>query len=432
MTDNKEDFIPISDLPEDDVVAISDLPDSPEPKTQEPTKEGLINKATEVFDSISKSIPLSDRIKSAGLIGRGVEAIENGIKAKDIPFVLAETASGTMPGSAGKFAAQNPLAAGVEQGAKLVGGAKDNSLYPKPATEEGEKLGRLGATASAFATIMAPVKEPLEKTITKFAAEQMKNNREKIQNATTKIVEFDSKVRGELFGARVKAGQAFDDSLKSVQNAAPDQSVDLNSAFKGLGLELDEAGQITGQNPKLLADLKSILGKAKNKTLERVLSTGDASNLTLEQTQDIVSSIKKIPGFAQKLSQGKFANWTDTDSNIIQFIEDVRDAQLSAFPEFEKTLSAYRETMHKFRAIKPYFKESNLINNIKSNFKDKPVIQSFVKDLIPKNVVKEMDSVRKVINFGKAAKSVAKTAAVSAAGATAVGSGVAIANLLTK
>ncbi len=429
-----EDFIPLSDLPEkeEDFIPLSDLP-------PEPDKKGLVETAKEVFNTVSKSIPLSDRVKSAAFIGRGVEAIEKGIKLEDAPYVAAETLSGTLPGAAGKFAANNPIAAGIEQGAKLIDAVEDKSVYPKAATDEGKSLGRLGSTATAFATVMAGVKEPIGKTISKFAAEQMKSGREKIANATSKIVDFDTKVRGELFQARVKAGNAFEESVKNVEKVNPDQVVNLRPALDGLGIEIDEGGKLVGNNPKILADIKSVFRKSGNKVLQKLVSDGKqidpltneqidlAANLSLRDSQEIIKSIKKIPSLAQKLNQGKFAQYSDTDIPVLQFIEDVRDAQLSAFPEFESTLSAYRETMHKFRALKPYFKESNLISNIKSNFQGKPVIQRFVNDLLPKSTVKEIDSVRKVSDAIHAAKVIGKTAAVAAVGGVAAGTGLAVA-----
>lgn len=385
--------------------------------------KSMTQKAAETFSALSKSIPLSDRIKEAALVGRGLQALENGIKKEDAASVGAKIASGAL-GGVPEFMANNPVAGAMERGAKIVGAMKDRSVMPKAVTEEGEKLGDELGIAASFATALAPIKEiSVAEKITKESANKMKGAREAVARATKDIVSFDSKVRGELFGARVKAGNAFDESLKAVQKAAPDQKVDLMPAFKGLGLELDEAGAITAENPKLLSDIKAVLKKSGNRTLERILASGDASDLTLEQTQDIVKSIKKIPSLAQKLNQGKFAQYTDTDIPIIQFIEDIRDAQLSAFPEFANTLGAYRETMHKFRAIKPYFKESNLISNIVNDFQGKPVIQKFVKDLLPESIVKEIESVRKVrsaIQKSKALGQVALKGAATVAGGGAV------------
>jgi|GEM_PF-5509929 len=384
-------------------------------------KTGLIDKAKETFDSISKTIPLSDRIKSAGLVGRGVEAIERGIKIQDAPSIAAKIGSSTLMGVP-EFAANNPISGGVEQGAKFVGAVKDRSIFPKAATEEGEKLGNELGIAAAFATVFTPIKDAsISERITKSAANKMKSGREAVANATEKIVEFDSKVRGELFGARVKAGEAFEASLENVEKVNPEQVVNLRSALDGLGVEVDEAGNLIGNNPKLLADIKAVFRKSGNKVLQRLISDSKqidsltnqqidkAANLTLRESQEIIKSIKKIPSFAQKLNQGKFAKWTDTDSHVIQFIEDVRDAQLSAFPEFEKTLSAYRETMHKFRVIKPFFKETNLISNIVSDFQGKPVIQKFVRDTLPERIVEEIDSVRKVRGAIQASKEAGKS-----------------------
>lgn len=409
-------------MSEDDWVDVKPDDDWKDVDAKEAPKDdtkSLTQKAADTFSAISKSIPLSDRIKQAALVGRGVEALERGIKKEDAASVGAKIASGAL-GGIPEFLANNPVAGAMEQGAKILGSVPDRSVMPKAVTAEGEKLGNELGIAASFATALAPIKEmSVAEKITKESASKMKGAREAVKRATRDIVTFDSKVRSELFGARVKAGNAFDESLKAVQKAAPDQKVDLASAIKGLGVEMDEAGAVTGENPKLVSDIKTVLKRSGNKTLEKILTTGDASDLTLEQTQDIVKSIKKIPSLAQKLNQGKFAQYTDTDIPIIQFIEDVRDAQLSAFPEFADTLGAYRETMHKFRAIKPYFKESNLINNIVSDFQGKPVIQKFVKDLLPKNVVSEMESVRKVRSAIQKSKSVGEMALRGAAGGAA-------------
>jgi hypothetical protein len=418
VKEDDDDIIPIDQLPEgsteeeDDIVSIEELPEGDKPESK-----NTLEKATRAFSEISKMIPLSDRIKQAGLVGRGVEALENGLQLEDAPYIAAKMGSGALQGIP-EFMANNPMAGAVEQGAKILGASKDRSLFPKAVTKEGKKLGDELGIAASFATVMTPVKDvSIGERITKSSVAKMKESRETIANATKDIVKFDSKVRGELFGARVKAGNEFDASLKAVQKAAPNQKLDLTSAFKGLGVEIDEAGQITAQNPKLLSDLKTVLKRSGNRTLERVLETGDASNLTLEQSQQIIGSIKKIPSLAQKLNQGKFAQYSDTDIPILQFIEDVRDAQLSAFPEFEKTLGAYREVMHKFRTIRPYFKEANLIKNITSQFQGKPVINKFVSDLLPKETVKQMENVRKAIAVGRGAKDIAvKSAKLTGAG----------------
>jgi hypothetical protein len=389
------------------------------------SKTDLVDKASDLLSKMSRMIPLNDRVKEAGFIGRGVEAIENNIKLQDVPHVVAKGVSGALEGVP-EFMANNPIASGFEQGAKMVNAVKDNSIFPKAATEEGEKLGRMSEIAGAFITALSPIKDQssIAERITKSSVEKMKTARESMENATKKIVEFDSKVRGELFGARVKAGNAFDESMKALEKADPNGRVNLRPALEGLGIEIDEEGKVVGANPKLMADLKTVFKRSGNKVLENVMSNPDlAENLTLRESQEIIKSIKKIPSLAQKLNQGKFAQFSDTDIPVLQFIEDIRDSQLSAFPEFEKTLGAYRETMHKFRTVKPYFKESNLIKNITSNFQEKPVIKKFVSDLLPSNVVKDMDNVRSAIRALDATKAVAGKAAKVAAVSTLAGAG---------
>ncbi len=385
----------------------------------------LFQKGIDTFDQIAKAIPLSDRIKSAGFIGRGVEAIDNGIKAADAPHVLAKTASGAL-GGVPEFIANNPIAGAVEQVAKLTGAVPDKSIFPKSATPEVEKLGRLGEVAAAFVTALAPIgdKSSIAERITQSGAERMKASREAVANATDKIVEFDAKVRGDFFGARIKAGEEIGKDIQNLQKAKPDQIINISPAIKSLGVEVEEGGQITTPTAKLASDLKAALNRADSKTLETVLSDpSKAESLTLDQTQDIIKSIKKIPSFAQKLSQGKFANWTDTDRHIIQFIEDIRDHQIQAFPEFEKTLGNYREVMQKFRVVKPFFRETNLVSNITSDFQGKPVVQKFVRDLLPSDTLKQMENVRRAISVMKGAKKFASAGAKIVGGGLLAGAG---------
>ena len=402
-----------------------------EPKQAKPS---LLEKGVEIFKALSKSIPLGDRIKEAALVGRGAQAIDNKISAGDIPHILAKTAAGAVPYAPGalEFLADRPIAGPMEAAPKAMGITKSPNLFPKAVTEEGAKLGTESEIASSLLAATLPIGEmSVAERITKDAAKKSKQAKIAISNATENIVKFDSKVRAELLGTRVRAGNEFGKSLEALQASQPKQVVDLTSAVKGLGVEINEAGELVASNPKLLSDVRNVLGRSGNKTLQKVIQSPElAQNMTLEESQQVIQSIKKIPSLASKLKQGKFAQYSDTDIPILQFIEDVRDAQLSAFPEFSKTLGAYRETMHKFRAIMPYFKESNLITNISSDFGGKPVIKQFVKELLPKEIVGEMNSVRKVRGAIQASKIAAKTAAITAVGGGVAGGAFAVGRAL--
>jgi len=386
--------------------------------------------SVEDIDMASKKLGIGDKPRVTGNmvqdsvvagpgIARGLQAVRQGLKIEDAPFLAAKTVSGAMAGMP-EFFANRPVAALTEAGTEIADKIKSvsrpsNDLFPKPVTESGRKLGEeleLAASAAPFAGTAPKVGEK----ITRAAAQQIAKSDSALAKASYKVIEFAQEVRGDYFKQRTMAGKAFEESIENLSKANPDRKVNLRPAIESLGIEVEEGGQLTSKSPKLLADIKSALSKSKNKVLDTVLRDPVAAeNLTLEQAQQVKNSINKIPSFAAKQKQGKFAQFTDTDGSLIEFIGDIRDAQLSAFPEFADTLDNYRQVMSRFTALKPKFKEGRLINNLFKGFGD-PEIEKMAGELLSKDVYGKIKAVRGVKTAQKIAKFVGGGAAAYVGG----------------
>lgn len=85
----------------------------------------------------------------AGPVARGVEAIQEGISLKDIPYVAAKAGSGYLMGIP-EIAAENPLS-GVPGAMMRIGvGGQEPSVLPEPATEQGRKFGDQAGFVTGF------------------------------------------------------------------------------------------------------------------------------------------------------------------------------------------------------------------------------------------------------------------------------------------
>ena len=309
-----------------------------------------------------------------------VESFAGGLGA------LAGTVAG--PGALGAQVAKRiaPKALGVipaiTRGA--VGGAVTGAAM-EPVFKEKPELGipsRMGQTIAGSALGMAAP----------FVGMGVKN----LRKATTQAKSFAEKTRQAFFNQKLEAGRKFEQSLNALEKANPAKVVDIRPAIEALNQEIL-------LSPKIRGDVVAGIRRSGDNTLRFLLDNPEgAKELTLAQVQQIKQTIKKIPSIATKLKQGKFAQWSDTDISLLDFLDDVKSNQLDVFPEMSEVNAAYRNTLEKYNVVKSKFKVGKLLSNIEKKFGDKE-IQAIVNELLPKDVIKEMGGYRQATKFLKTA-----------------------------
>jgi hypothetical protein len=185
---------------------------------------------------------------------------------------------------------------------------------------------------------------------------------------------FAEKVRDEVFSARKAQGNMFDSKIQSVARSKPNTVVNAREVHDELNRAITERVEGTKDfvNPGLRADIQRIIRGTKNKedaTLIRrfVEDPVFAENMTLQESQQLKKAINSV--MAAKLRQGKFANYTPGETELIEVSNNIRGSQLRAFPELSKEFQTYAQQSEAFRAIKPKLKVGALENEMAKGFK---------------------------------------------------------------
>lgn len=239
-----------------------------------------------------------------------------------------------------------------------------------------------------------------------------------LNKVINKSAQFAEKIRSNLFIAKKSFGDTFEKQLDDLIVKNPSKVVDLSQPFNKLK-------ELSANNSRLVSDLKTGMKKAG---VDADLIDGfiknpeSASQMTLNQARQIKQAVSKIPSIQSNLKKGKFANFSDTDIDLVDFADEVKQQQLSAFPELADINRAYSSNLEKYNLVKDKFKVGRLLDNIEKNFGDGEV-RKIIKELLPKEVVAEMGGYRGAAKFLRAAGWVAATG-VTGAALTAGGSAV--------
>lgn len=231
-------------------------------------------------------------------------------------------------------------------------------------------------------------------------------------------VALDSDIRGQLFSQKTQIGKNFESDLNKLIASKPYDSVNLQEPVSAMRSAMDDANT----NPGLASQIKSVIRTIKNpdaaKTLNEIIDDpSKASNLTLKQSQDLKIAIQNSPSIKMKLSQGKFANYTQGDLELLDLLDNVKLKQAENFPELAQVRKPYADYMQNYNQVKSMFKPSQLLQNVQSNFGPNAVTESMARKALPDATNKQIDNIRKVIALKKAGKWGAGLAGVGSADA---------------
>ena len=218
-------------------------------------------------------------------------------------------------------------------------------------------------------------------------------------------------------GQKAQWGKDFEQRLNNLIAQKPYDSVNLQSEVSSMRSAMDDAET----NPGLASQIKSVIRTIKNpdaaKTMSEIIDDpSKAANLTLKQSQDLKVAIQNTPAIKMKLAQGRFANYTQGDLELLDLLHNVKLKQAENFPELADVRQPYADKMTAYNLVKNKFKPGQLEGNIKNGFGDSE-IESKVKSILPDATNKQIANIRQVLALKKAGKWAAGIAGVGSADA---------------
>lgn len=208
-------------------------------------------------------------------------------------------------------------------------------------------------------------------------------------------VKLANSIRQTFFGSKRAAGEAFEEGLDAISLKNPARRGNAEFAMSEFIKDLEA-------NPAAKAMANSV--KKKSKVLNRLLDNPEmAQDLTIKEMQDLKSDIRNVPALRGKIGRGKFGNYTENDIPFIDLLDDVKKAQLDAFPEMADINKAYGEVLNRYKRVKHRFKEDHLISNIKKNFGGDPETLDAVERMLNPKVMQRIGGFRVIETLLKAA-----------------------------
>jgi hypothetical protein len=185
--------------------------------------------------------------------------------------------------------------------------------------------------------------------------------------------DFAVKIRSEFSKAHSTKVKEFGAEIDRLTQQNPNRQVSLSGVVDELRTDWNNLSNETKNIFKKTPYLKDMV-KEKNPI---------TPDINLSKSQEIINHINtKIP-----------SNIKSNNLDVIDAVNDIRGAQLDAFPEMEQVRSSYREFIQPYKNVKSYFKFNRLLDSIKNKFGGPEGLDA-VSKVLPKNVINEMGGYR--------------------------------------
>lgn len=307
---------------------------------------------------------------------------------KDIPRNIAKVAAGSRPAQAGDLVRTTGFGGDMNEPiARTVG------LFGTAGLANIASRGNLAKEASKTAKLSKDQIGGLRQVQT--IVKTMQN----IKDPSN----FAKVVRRSLFKKKQEVGKDFEKAIDTLVKDNPDQAVDLSGPFQYLKDNVDNIQD----NPGLRREINSVISRIRNKDQVKLLrelidDPMKASQLTLKQAQDIKVAIQQSPSISRKLNQGKFADYSSGDMELLDLLDEVKVAQSEAFPQMAAVRRPYAEYMQNYSNVKNLFKPGKTIKRLQEGFGDEEV-QKMIKAVLPEETFGDIARYRRTIkgiNFG--------------------------------
>lgn len=255
--------------------------------------------------------------------------------------------AGAAIGGALSATAPVPFAASLGAGAgQMLGGAeamrrRSESTGQAPSGQDFKSLAlRGGGTAASTAAFAKGGK---------LVAGGVRN----LKNVTVGKLPFVDRVRAGVYQALDKLGERFGHSIDDAATKNPTAKVSIGEAITNLREQIQE-------NPSLLNAVKAGERRANTNVLTRLLADESVADITLQESQAAKQALSRVPSLSSKFPRGRLADYTQSESSLIETKELIREAQLQAFPELQPQMKTYAEGMKAYRLLRPSLKPGSL------------------------------------------------------------------------
>jgi hypothetical protein len=197
-----------------------------------------------------------------------------------------------------------------------------------------------------------------------------------------KAAGFAENLRKKFFKIKTDAVSKFGKQLDNLAEQNPTNQVSLS------GLVDDIASNIDDFSPQAKTAIK------KNPKLNALLNNPEnASNVSVRDVQDMINHMNtKVP-----------ANIKATHLEILDTVNDLRAAQLDAFPQMSQVRADYASTIRPFNEVKNKFKFNRLIKAVENDFGGEEGAKA-VKQLFPPDVIDDIGGFKAARSFAEGSK----------------------------
>jgi len=195
----------------------------------------------------------------------------------------------------------------------------------------------------------------------------------------SKGANFATKIQDVFFDAKSGAsgfGKQYETAANAIADANPGAGVDIRNTLAQLN---DEALS----NPKI----KTLLSRIpKLKSLAENPEAAD--NLTMKEARELKTLI------SSKISPAKYAGkmtFAPEDRAVLDVADNLRNDILEAFPDMQGVNAQYTKKIKAYNDLRRKVYSDNLLSGLKENLSN-PQVFAKIKDIFPKDAVREMES----------------------------------------
>lgn len=211
---------------------------------------------------------------------------------------------------------------------------------------------------------------------------------------------FAEEVRNSTFQLRKDLGTNLDANIRVLSDSNPTERIDLTNEFQQVKDVMNDP-ELQG----LKSDINSTIRKIKNPQLTRrildyIKNPDSASDLTLAESEEIKKVISNSSPISAKAKQGKFANWTSGDRELLDLVDNIKLRQAEKFDNLSEIRKPYADYMQSYNKLKSKFREGNLLRSMRGKFGDEE-IEPLVKNIVHPDIYNKMIGFRRTGNTVK-------------------------------
>lgn len=220
---------------------------------------------------------------------------------------------------------------------------------------------------------------------------------------SAKGAQFAQSIRQAFVGVKKAAVDKFGNDLDALAIKNPDKTVSLGDVVKNINENFDDMSTNAKSALRNTPVLRDFLPKADG-TVPPAASA-EMDNVKLSDIQKIINHMNtKIPG-----------NIKSSDLDLLNTLQDVKAAQLDAFPEMSQIRANYAQVAQPHQNLQNYFKFNKLLGAIKGGFGGDEGQQAIEK-LLPPDVLQKIGSYKNAIGLVNGVKKAGIATGIGALG----------------